>query len=176
LAKGFRKTSLSPITRIEKECLKDMKVSLGWTLLLILALLYFISPIDIVPEFFVGPGGWVEDLLLIGVLMWLLMSRRPGESPGGFYRRYRGYRRPSPGEGGKESQERGASGDHEERDPFQILGVEPGASRDEIKAAYRRAVAKYHPDKVTHLGKEFQELAHQKLVVIQRAYETLMKR
>jgi len=37
-------------------------------------------------------------------------------------------------------------------------------------------VAKYHPDKVTHLGKEFQELAHRKLVAIQRAYEILMKK
>jgi hypothetical protein len=153
-----------------------MKVSLWWTLLLILVLLYFISPIDIVPEFFVGPVGWIEDLLLIGALMWLLMSRRPGESPGGFYQRYKGYRRPSTAEEGKESREGEAPGEHEERDPFQILGVKPGASRDEIKAAYRRAVAKYHPDKVTHLGKEFQELAHQKLVVIQKAYETLMKR
>jgi hypothetical protein len=156
--------------------LKDMKVSFWWTLLLILVLLYFISPIDIVPEFFVGPVGWIEDLLLIGVLMWFLMSRRPGESPGGFYQRYKGYRRPSTAEEGKESREGEAPGEQEERDPFQILGVKPGASRDEIKAAYRRAVAKYHPDKVTHLGKEFQELAHQKLVLIQKAYETLMKR
>jgi len=29
---------------------------------------------------------------------------------------------------------------------------------------------------VTHLGKEFQELAHKKLVAIQRAYETLRRR
>jgi DnaJ-class molecular chaperone len=34
-------------------------------------------------------------------------------------------------------------------------------------------VSRYHPDKVAHLGKEFQELAHKKLLAIQRAYEIL---
>jgi len=30
-------------------------------------------------------------------------------------------------------------------------------------------MAEYHPDKVAHLGKELQELAHQKVLEIQRA-------
>lgn len=147
-----------------------MKAWLRRALPLILVLLYVLNPFDVVPDFLVGPG-WVDDLLLIGVLIWFLTARRPGESPGDFYRRYRRYKRPTPGQGDRE-----APSDHEERDPFQILGVRPDASTDEIKAAYRRAVAKYHPDKVTHLGKEFQEMAHRKLLAIQRAYEALMKR
>ena len=159
-----------------------MKVWLRRALPLILVLLYILSPFDLVPDFFVGPG-WVDDLLVIGALIWFLTARRPGESPGDFYRRYRGYRgyrgykRPPPGQGEgryEEKRDREASLDHEDEDPFKILGVEPGASPDEIKSAYRRAVAKYHPDKVTHLGKEFQEIAHRKLVAIQRAYEALM--
>ena len=147
-------------------------------LLLILVLLYIISPLDLIPDLIPGPG-WVDDLLLIGALIWFLKARRPGESPGDFYQRYRGYRRPSPGRGEQrfeEKRDREAPSDHEEEDPFRILGVERGASPDEIKAAYRRAVGKYHPDKVTHLGKEFQELAHRKLVAIQRAYESLMNK
>jgi DnaJ-class molecular chaperone len=53
--------------------------------------------------------------------------------------------------------------------------VKRGASKEEIKAAYKKLVAQYHPDKVQHLGKEFQELAHKKFVAIQRAYDVLMK-
>ena len=145
---------------------------------MILVLLYMLSPFDLIPDFFVGPG-WVDDLVLIGVLIWFLKARRQGETLGDSYRRYRAYKRPSPGQGeGRygEKRDREAASDHEEENPFKILGVEPGASPDEIKAAYRRAVAKYHPDKVTHLGKEFQEMAHRKLIAIQRAYETLTKK
>ncbi|UCD71064.1 MAG: DnaJ domain-containing protein [Syntrophobacterales bacterium] len=154
-----------------------MKAWLWRTLPLILVLLYIASPLDLIPEFLVGPAGLMEDLFLIGALVWFLTARRAGESPGDFYRRYRGYKRPSPGQR-ENSYEEKRDGrpprDREEGDPFRILGVEPGASPDEIKAAYRRAVAKYHPDKVTHLGKEFQELAHRKLLAIQRAYKALM--
>ncbi|NVM56590.1 MAG: J domain-containing protein [Desulfobacterales bacterium] len=62
-----------------------------------------------------------------------------------------------------------------EEDPYNILGVQRGASEEEIKAAYKRLAAQYHPDKVQHLGMEFQELAHKKFVTIQRAYDLLMR-
>jgi hypothetical protein len=32
-------------------------------------------------------------------------------------------------------------------DPFAVLGVHPGASRDELQAAYRRAAKRWHPDR-----------------------------
>ncbi len=32
------------------------------------------------------------------------------------------------------------------RDPYEVLGISPGASEDEIKAAYRKMAKKYHPD------------------------------
>ena len=31
------------------------------------------------------------------------------------------------------------------QDPYRVLGLEPGASDDEVKAAYRRLAKKYHP-------------------------------
>ncbi len=61
----------------------------------------------------------------------------------------------------------------EEDDPYKILGIDCGASREEIKEAYAKLAAKYHPDKVQHLGTEFQELAHEKFIAIQKAYDSL---
>ncbi len=58
-------------------------------------------------------------------------------------------------------------------DPYQVLGVRPVATQEEIKAAYREMMSKYHPDKVAHLGEEFQEIAKAKTKAINQAYETL---
>ena len=58
-------------------------------------------------------------------------------------------------------------------DPYSVLGVAKGASPPEIRKAYLTLLAKYHPDKVAHLGIEFQEIAKQKTLEIMRAYEEL---
>lgn len=58
-------------------------------------------------------------------------------------------------------------------DPFAVLGVNRGASKDEVKKAYREKMAQYHPDKVAHLGPELQELARRKALEINQAYEKL---
>ena len=34
-----------------------------------------------------------------------------------------------------------------ERDPYEVLGVPASASETEVKAAYRKQVSTYHPDK-----------------------------
>lgn len=54
-----------------------------------------------------------------------------------------------------------------------MLDVAPAASVDEIKRAFRREIAKYHPDKVQHLGQEFQEIAAVKAAELTQAYKTL---
>ena len=30
--------------------------------------------------------------------------------------------------------------------PYEVLGINPGATKDEIKSAYRKMAKKYHPD------------------------------
>jgi DnaJ-class molecular chaperone len=56
---------------------------------------------------------------------------------------------------------------------YALLDVAPDAPTDEIKRAFRREIAKYHPDKVQHLGKEFQDIAASKAAELTRAYKTL---
>lgn len=52
--------------------------------------------------------------------------------------------------------------------PYQILGVEPNSSDDEIKAAYRRLAMKYHPDR--NAG---DPSAEEKFKEIQSAYDSI---
>ena len=59
-------------------------------------------------------------------------------------------------------------------DPYVVLGVARDAGKEDIRAAYLREMASYHPDKVSHLGAELQELAKRKAQAINRAYEELM--
>ena len=60
-----------------------------------------------------------------------------------------------------------------ERHYREVLGIPNAAGEQEIKAAYRSQLAKYHPDKVTHLGEEFYELASSRTREIIQAYEYL---
>ena len=53
-------------------------------------------------------------------------------------------------------------------DPYKVLGVEPGASDEEIKKAYRRLAKKYHPD--LNPG---DELAARKMKEVNAAYERI---
>lgn len=54
-----------------------------------------------------------------------------------------------------------------------LLGLPATASFDEVKRAFRREIARYHPDKVQHLGREFQEMAAHKAAELTQAYTTL---
>ena len=58
----------------------------------------------------------------------------------------------------------------------QILGVATGDSPAAIRKKYKELLAKYHPDKVQHLGIEFQEMAEKKTNAIMEAYEFFRKK
>lgn len=56
---------------------------------------------------------------------------------------------------------------------YELLEIPASATLDDIKRSFRREIAKYHPDKVQHLGKEFQEIAAVKAAELTQAYKTL---
>jgi DnaJ like chaperone protein len=58
---------------------------------------------------------------------------------------------------------------------YKALEIEPSATIDEIKKAYRRMAMKYHPDKVNSLGEDVKKSATEKFRAINEAYEQLKK-
>lgn len=58
---------------------------------------------------------------------------------------------------------------------YKALEIEPTATADEIKKAYRRMAMKYHPDKVHDLGEDVKKSATEKFRSINEAYESLKK-
>jgi len=143
-------------------------------ILLVLALLYVLSPYDLFPDMVIG-WGWIDDLVILGFLwryLYLLKKKREG-----FQKYYQSGRNTHGDENYKK-----AAGENNSRsntqaqgswDPYKILEIQRGASQEDIKRAYRQLAAKYHPDKVEHLGDEFKVLAEQRFKEVQQAYQEL---
>ncbi|MHC1704891.1 MAG: TerB family tellurite resistance protein [Tenuifilaceae bacterium] len=58
---------------------------------------------------------------------------------------------------------------------YTILEVEPTATNEEIKKAYRSMAVKHHPDKVGYLGEDVRKSAEQKFQKITEAYDKIKK-
>jgi len=58
--------------------------------------------------------------------------------------------------------------------PYKVLGINDNATQEEIRAAYLKLVKKYHPDRYT--DPDLKEVANEKLVEINEAYEILTKK
>ena len=57
------------------------------------------------------------------------------------------------------------------KDPYEVLGVQKGATQEEIKKAYRKLAKKYHPD--NYINNPLADLAAEKFKEINDAYEQL---
>jgi len=133
---------------------------------IILALIYLISPYDIISGMHLP--GWIDDIVVLGFLIrYLLRFRNTGASG-----------TPSGNAGPsfqQESESQSGNTDVPERSPQEILGISHDADQQEIREAYRRLANQYHPDKVSHLGEEFHAMAEKRFKEIQQAYDALRR-
>ncbi len=60
------------------------------------------------------------------------------------------------------------------KDPYEVLGVSPNASPEEIKRAYRELAKKYHPD--NYVNNPLADLANEKMKEINEAYDAILNR
>jgi hypothetical protein len=58
---------------------------------------------------------------------------------------------------------------------YEILGLSPGASKEEINAAYHERIKRSHPDKVADLDPEFRALAEQRAKRLNAAREEALR-
>ena len=80
-----------------------------------------------------------------------------------------------------EQQHQGSAGDPQDEtacsfDPWGMLGIPRGATRQEIHNAFREQMKLYHPDRVSHLGEDLRKVAVDKAKDINRAYRMLKRR
>ena len=63
------------------------------------------------------------------------------------------------------------------QDAYEVLGLKPTATDDEVKKAYRRLMSQNHPDKLVAKGlpEEMMKLAKEKTQKITKAYETIQQ-
>lgn len=58
---------------------------------------------------------------------------------------------------------------------YKMLEIDVNSSDEEVKKAYRKMAMKYHPDKLHHLGPDFQKDAQDKFRKINEAYSEIKK-
>ena len=144
-------------------------------ILIILVIIYLLSPYDLMPDFLVG-WGWLDDLVVLGFLLrYFYTQKKKREAFQNYYQNRQKVNNDDNGTTG-ENNSRRSNNDRQSSsqwDPYRVLGVESGASQETIKKAFRQLAGKYHPDKVAHLGDEFRVLAEKRFKEIHRAYDEL---
>ena len=124
---------------------------------LILLILYILSPFDAHPHIF-------DDIIAAALLFYLL------------YRNAKQKRQRNYAYSDGQSQE---DKKNESRRPLnleeahKLLGINPTASWEEVKKAYKEKIILSHPDKVNHLSEELQEKAKELTLKLNNALEII---
>lgn len=58
---------------------------------------------------------------------------------------------------------------------YKVLEIDPSATNEEVRTAYRRLALKHHPDRVATLGKDVKKAAEEKFQQINNAKERIYK-
>ena len=123
-----------------------------------MAMFYLLFRYDLIPDV-IRPVGFLDDFAVLFYLLVWRKLKRPARST-------------NSADAGRTSH-RSGSKHSAELDPWSVFALPQTASLDQVKHRYRELLAKYHPDKVSHLGSEFQEIAHEKVLELQAAYEAI---
>jgi uncharacterized membrane protein YkvA (DUF1232 family) len=135
-------------------------------ILIIFAFAYFISPVDLIPDLLLPFIGWIDDTAIAGIVFYLI---RYGKLPNLTVMKNKFFN------SNKNATDNSTDKDSES-DPYEILEISMDSTKEEVQAAYKKLVKQYHPDKVSHLGKDLQKVANEKFIKIKNAYDTLMKK
>ncbi|MCK1756200.1 DnaJ domain-containing protein [Bradyrhizobium sp. 137] len=118
--------------------------------------------------------GWIEFSVIIGcgligffIVSGVLEYRRASVESAHQERAEAGARRTDEDCG---SEDEPVARPASERAWWEILGVSKEAPPSDIKTAFRKQIARYHPDRVEGLGRELRELAEKKAKEINWAY------
>ncbi|MFX0095721.1 MAG: TerB family tellurite resistance protein, partial [Candidatus Hodarchaeota archaeon] len=78
----------------------------------------------------------------------------------------------------KTAQEQQAKSKNNRQDAYyaKILGLDGNITPENVKSAYRKLAAQYHPDKVSHLGSRIRKVAEVEMKKINEAYEFLSQK
>ncbi len=146
-------------------------------ILVIFALAYLISPIDIIPDFLIPYVGWIDDTFVIGIVIYLIRYGKLPPFSGKIGRFFNFISNLTSSDKDKSSGSTSTNFQNQKtnKDPYEILGIGKNATKEEIKSAFKQKIQQYHPDKVSHLGEELQKMANDKFIEIKNAYDLLMK-
>ncbi len=142
-----------------------------WGLLIVL---YIVAPIDLIPDLFGFPGR-LDDLLiaLAGAYYLRMLSKRRLREERSAHAGADDSSRP--GQQSHRASEKGSTkkSSQEPEDPYKVLDVKRGQPLPEIQRRYKEQLLQYHPDRVQHLGPELQELAEQKTIELNQAFQRI---